>query len=356
MSALGLYRRLLVAAIILAFGVISLGAYVRLSDAGLGCPDWPGCYGHWLGVPDEAHEKAAASEAFPGRPVETPKAWKEMVHRYFAGTLGLLILGIAALSWQPALRRRQSPLLPGLLLLVVAFQGALGMWTVTLLLKPVIVTLHLLGGMATLAILVTLALREALPVARGSAPALRVLAAAALAAVVVQIALGGWVSSNYAALACPDFPLCQGRWLPAADFAPAFALARELGRNADGSYLPLTALTAIHLAHRLGALVVLFLAGTLALALWRTREPAWRVGGLVLATALAMQIGLGIANVVFSLPLPLAVGHNLGAALLLTVCLAINLRLWPAGLTADTIERQRPLMAPDAAQGNPSAP
>jgi cytochrome c oxidase assembly protein subunit 15 len=356
MSALPLFRRLLLAAIILAFGVISLGAYVRLSDAGLGCPDWPGCYGHWLGVPDEAHERAAASEAFPGRPVETPKAWKEMVHRYFAGTLGLLILGLAALAWQPALRRRQSPLLPTLLLVVVGFQAALGMWTVTLLLKPVIVTLHLLGGMATLAILVTLALREALPVATAPPPALRALAAAALAAVVVQVALGGWVSSNYAALACPDFPVCQGRWLPAADFVPAFTLERELGRNADGSYLPLTALTAIHLAHRLGAVVVLILAGALALALWRTRQSTWRVGGIALAAALAAQIALGIANVLLSLPLPLAVGHNLGAALLLTLCLAINLSLWPGGRPATTAGRQRPLMTPDAAQGNPSAP
>jgi heme a synthase len=326
-----LQRRLLLAATLLAFGVIALGAYVRLSDAGLGCPDWPGCYGHLLGVPDQAHEQLAASQAYPGRPVETAKAWKEMVHRYFAGTLGLLILGIFLNAWRGDIRRRQSPLLPTLLLGIVTLQAALGMWTVTLLLKPLIVTLHLLGGMSTLALLLALLLsgRRA-SVAHVADRWLRPLAAGALLLVIGQIALGGWVSSNYAALACSDFPLCQGQWKPAMDLAQAFTLHRELGYTADGSLLSPAALTAIHWSHRLGALVVLAGAGGLAVALLRSSWANGRRWGSILLGVLGLQIGLGIANVLLSLPLSLAVAHNLGAALLLSAVLAINIRLHQA--------------------------
>jgi cytochrome c oxidase assembly protein subunit 15 len=359
------YRRLIAAAVALAFAVIALGAYVRLSDAGLGCPDWPGCYGHLLGIPDEAHEQAAANQAFPERPVETGKAWKEMVHRYFAGTLGLLILGICLLAWRAEQRRRQSPVLPTVLLGVVVLQGALGMWTVTLLLKPVIVTLHLLGGMTTLALLVALALRDAKPDPGSSAssigPAVRWLASLALFAVFVQIALGGWVSSNYAALACADFPTCQGEWRPPMDFAHGFAVFRELGQTAHGDLLPFAALTAIHWMHRVGALAVTLLAGALAMALWRTGGPSWRRWSLLLAGALALQVGLGIANVLLSLPLFLAVAHNLGAALLLTVTLAINLRLHgqrSENNLPGTIDRGSGdgFTTPGVPRGNPSAP
>ncbi len=357
-----LYRRLLAAAIVLAFAVIALGAYVRLSDAGLGCPDWPGCYGHWLGVPDEAHEQAAASRAFPDRPVETPKAWKEMIHRYFAGSLGLLVLGLCLLSWRGEARRQQSPRLPTLLLGIVMLQAALGMWTVTLLLKPVIVTLHLLGGMTTLALLVALALRESTPVASGTAsPGVPRLAGLALLAVFVQIALGGWVSSNYAALACTDFPMCQGQWQPPMDFSHGFTVFRELGQTADGELLPFSALTAIHWTHRVGALAVVGLVGMLALALWRNGGARWRNWSLLLAGALTLQISLGVGNVLLSLPLPLAVAHNLGAALLLTFTLAVNLRLhrqrrenvmiFPVD-RASGGEFRRPAVP----RGNPSAP
>jgi len=322
------YRCLLLAATVLAFGVISLGAYVRLSDAGLGCPDWPGCYGHWLGVPDQAHEQLAASQAFPERPVETAKAWKEMVHRYFAGTLGLLILGIFLYAWRADSRRTRSPALPTLLLVTVLLQAALGMWTVTLLLKPMIVTLHLLGGMFTLALLLTLLLGEARPVSmQVSGKLLRPLAALALIMVIFQIALGGWVSSNYAALACPDFPLCQGQWRPSMDFAQAFTLRRELGHTGDGRLLSSEALTAIHWSHRLGALAVLLGVGTLALALFRSAWPGGRFWGWSLLGLLALQLGIGIATVLFALPLALAVTHNLGAAALLSATLAINIRL-----------------------------
>lgn len=321
-----LYRRLLLIATLLAFAVIALGAYVRLSDAGLGCPDWPGCYGHWLGVPDAPHEQQAAATAFPDRPVDTGKAWKEMLHRYLAGTLGLLILSLSILAWRQDLRSRQSPALPTALLGVVGLQAALGMWTVTLLLKPLIVTLHLIGGMTTLALLAGMAVaqRSTGPADSGLRPATSLLALAALLAVVVQIALGGWVSSNYAALACPDFPTCQGQWQPEMDFAHAFSLHRELGQTADGQALPLAALTAIHWTHRLGAVVVALLAGTLAATLIGSASQLWRRWGLLLGGLLLVQICLGIVNVLWSLPLALAVAHNLGAACLLTATLSIN--------------------------------
>lgn len=321
-----LYRPLLLLATLLAFGVVSLGAYVRLSDAGLGCPDWPGCYGHLVGVPEQAHEQSAALQAFPGKPVEAHKAWKEMVHRYFAGTLGLLILSIAWLAWQHRRRLRQSPLLPTALVGVVGLQALLGMWTVTLLLKPVIVSAHLIGGMTTLALLLWLLLRQTVNNARSATGGLRLIGLLALLAVTGQIALGGWVSSNYAALACADFPTCQGAWLPEMDLTHAFQLRRELGQTADGVLLSNAALTAIHWSHRIGALIVLLVAGTLAILL--LRRPDWRRGGFLLALALAAQVSLGIANVVLSLPLPLAVAHNTGAAILLAVTLALNFQLW----------------------------
>jgi cytochrome c oxidase assembly protein subunit 15 len=323
-----LYRRLLLVATLLAFAVIALGAYVRLSDAGLGCPDWPGCYGHWLGVPDEHHEQQAAAQAFPDRPLDTGKAWKEMLHRYLAGTLSLLILALCILAWRKQMRSHQSPALPTALLVIVGLQAALGMWTVTLQLKPVIVTLHLIGGMTTLSILVGMA------AARGEArpdasitPGLRRLAAVTLLAIIIQIALGGWVSSNYAALACPDFPTCQSQWQPAMDFTHAFSLHRELGQTSDGQLLPLAALTAIHWSHRVGALIVTLMTAMLAIALLRTSTHRWRSWASLLAALLLAQVGLGMANVLLGLPLAIAVAHNLGAALLLTATLALNIRL-----------------------------
>lgn len=305
-------KSLLSTALVLAFVVVALGAYVRLSDAGLGCPDWPGCYGLLVGIPDAAHEHAAAAEAFPGKPVEAAKAWKEMIHRYAAGSLGLLILAIAALAWRREERQRRSPALPTLLLVLVIFQALLGMWTVTLLLKPVVVTAHLLGGMSTLALLLWLRLRLA-PAPPGPTPdpGLRALGLAALVVVTLQIGLGGWVSSNYAALACPDFPACRaGQWLPV-----------------DNS-------TAIHLAHRLGALLVTLTVGVFAAVLWRRRHTG---PALLLAGALTLQVGLGVANVLLQLPLPLAVAHNSGAALLL--CALVTARLRLPGRKEATTER-----------------
>lgn len=306
-----LHRAILLAATALAFCVVGLGAYVRLSDAGLGCPDWPGCYGQLIGVPEAAHELANAGQAFPGNPVQVGKAWKEMAHRYAAGALGLLVLAIAGSAWR--LRRRALSAENGLLLLIV-LQGALGMWTVTLLLKPLIVTLHLLGGMATWAILILLLRREFRP----AAPALSAFGRLALAVVVIQIGLGGWVSSNAAALACNGFPTClHGQWWPAldaSDWAHGFTLRRELGLTAGGEALSFGALTAIHLSHRVGALFVALIVGAYAL---HCRHAVSASRGNVILAALALQISLGIANVLLQLPLALAVLHNLGAALLL---------------------------------------
>lgn len=294
----------------LAFAVILLGAYVRLSDAGLGCPDWPGCYGQIS--PWHAGEQIAdAHSADPLGPVSHAKAWKEMLHRYLAGGLGLLILAIAVLAWRrlPPARR----ILPGLLLALVVFQALLGMWTVTQQLKPMIVAAHLLGGMATLALLAWLLLRERaarLPLTGAPIP----LARGMLLLVLLQIALGGWVSANYAALACPDFPTCQGVWWPQADFAAGFSLHHPLG-GLSGE-----ALTAIHLLHRLGA--VLVLAGIFLLA---TRLASTSlVAAVALMVITISQFLLGMANVLLGLPLPVAVAHNAGAAALLLCLVWVN--------------------------------
>lgn len=321
------FRRLVFFTACFTFVVIVVGAYVRLEDAGLGCPDWPGCYGQLVGVPDQAHEIARAEEAF-SKPVDVSRARKEMFHRYIAGTLGVLILAIAIIAWRGRAVLRQSPALATALVVLVILQAALGKWTVTMLLKPVIVTLHLLGGMATLALLTWLGLRQARPpVGRIDAPRhLRILAAIALVAVFVQIALGGWVSTNYAALACIDFPTCHGAWLPQMDFRHAFHLVRELGVTAAGAPLSHESLTAIHWTHRLGALVTLVVAGGLALVMLGT--VTLRLYGAALLGILLFQIALGIANVLLRLPLALAAAHNAGAALLLVALVVINFALF----------------------------
>jgi heme a synthase len=314
------FRILALAALYLALLVVPLGAYVRLSDAGLGCPDWPGCYGRLVGVPERAAEQDAAIQAFPDKPVEPAKAWKEMTHRYAAGTLGLLAFGLSWLGW-----RRRPGVATGLAGMIV-FQALLGMWTVTLLLKPVVVTGHLLGGMTVVGLLTLLAMDERGTSAHLSAPpGAASLARLALIATAIQIALGGWLTSNYAALACPDFPTCQGSWLPEMDFRHAFTLSRELGYTGDGALLPLAAMTAIHWSHRLGALLVVVSVGSLIARLGAV--PAWRNWAFALTVTLVLQVALGIANVLTSLPLPLAVAHNFGAAVLLLHVVAVNKRL-----------------------------
>ena len=308
----GVYR-MAIAGIALASVVVVLGAYTRLVDAGLGCPDWPGCYGQ-LGVPTGAVEIARAEAAFPGAPVEADKAWVEMIHRYAATALGALILVILGL----ALKNRQPWRLPAGLAVLVIAQGAFGAWTVTLKLWPQVVTAHLLGGFATLALLGVLALTERpAPLFRVD-PSLKRLATVALVVLVVQVALGGWLTSNYAALACPDFPTCHGAWLPEMDFRTGFDVTQTVGPNYLGGLMSSDARVAIHFAHRLGAIAVLLVVGVLA---WRLGD---RVAGWSLVAVLAAQLGLGIANVVFALPLAVAVLHNAGAAALLLVLVAVR--------------------------------
>jgi cytochrome c oxidase assembly protein subunit 15 len=325
---MNLYRRLIAAALLLTLVLIPLGAFVRLSDAGLGCPDWPGCYGHV--TPKHAADFIAAEMSErPDGPVTHAKAWKEMIHRYVAGVLGLLVLAIAVAAWKLKTQTRGSPGLPTVLLGLIVFQALLGMWTVTELLKPLIVTSHLLGGMATLALLVWLWRRErasadAASPAGAPSRSLRLAARVGLVLVAAQIALGGWVSTNYAALACTDFPQCHGEWLPETDFRHGFTLERELGYTAAGELLPLPALTAIHWTHRAGALVVALYLGWLVVRLWRSGQ---RAHGQLIGGLLAAQLALGIANVLMSLPLALAVAHNFGAALLLASLVALNQRL-----------------------------
>lgn len=321
------FRRMVWFAVLYTFVVVVVGAYVRLSDAGLGCPDWPGCYGRI--TPHHAQDAIAGAVEQQGGehgPVSLGKAWKEMFHRYIAGGLGLLILAIAITAWWRRRELDQSPLLATSVVGVVVLQAALGMWTVTLLLKPVIVTLHLLGGLTTLALLAWLALRQ--ETFRAMSPAalvLRPMARLALCVVIVQIALGGWVSTNYAPLACTDFPTCHGVWMPEMDFRHGFQLIRELGMTASGDYLSNEALTAIHWTHRIGALVTVVVVGLLASALWRVSHT--RLFGVMLTAALLAQVAIGIGNVYFSLPLPLATAHNAGAAILLLTLVVINFAL-----------------------------
>lgn len=322
-----LYRKLLLASLLLTLAVVVLGAYVRLSDAGLGCPDWPGCYGEI--TPHHAAEEINQAQVMqPHGPVSHAKAWKEMVHRYFAGTLGLMVLAIFVMAIKFRSQTNGSPKLPTLLLGLIVFQALLGMWTVTELLKPLVVTGHLIGGMSTLALLTWLWQRESALSLSGMADvrALRPWGVLALVVVALQIVLGGWVSTNYAALACQDFPTCHGEWVPAMEFLPAFTLHRELGLDGSGNLLSLQALTAIHWTHRVWALVVMLVVGVVAIKLFRQRGLC--MWGGVLGTLLIAQVGLGVANIWFSLPLPVAVAHNAGAALLLVTLVVINYRLF----------------------------
>ncbi len=321
-------KKLVTAAILLTLLVIVFGAFVRLSDAGLGCPDWPGCYGKLVVSAGAAiHERA--------HELDERKAWIEMTHRYLAGTLGLLILAIAWLSWT---KRDQfgSPALAVCLVILVTFQALLGMWTVTLLLKPAIVTLHLLGGMATLVLLVWLMMRMSARERAGQrgdvdARTRNIGATVALGLVIlfVQIGLGGWVSSNYAGLACTDFPLCDAQWAPEMAFASGFHVVRELGVDAAGEPLSPEALNAIHWLHRLGALVTFIYLG--ALAIWLARKSTLRVYAILLTGLLIIQVGLGVANVLLGLPLALAVAHNAVAALLLMTIVMLNFRVRSIG-------------------------
>ena len=321
-------RKLVGFSIILAVVVIVLGAYTRLTDAGLGCPDWPGCYGH-LTVPEAEHHVEAANEAYPERPVEAHKAWNEMIHRYFAGTLGLCILAIAIITLIK--REPNRPLkLPMLLLGLVIFQALLGMWTVTLNLLPVVVMGHLLGGFSVLTCLFLLYLRlSAFRLGYVNARVKRYAGFAALGVVVLvaQIALGGWTSANYAALACTQFPVCEGDWMGSIDFNGAYSVP-DADNYEFGAHSYPERMT-MHIVHRFGAVVTLLYLSWLALTLFRrSGSRVIRQAAVILASVLLLQVGLGVSNVVFSLPLSVAVVHNAIAACLLLVLVMITYTLY----------------------------
>ena len=320
------YKRLTLFATLLALIVVSFGAYTRLTDSGLGCPDWPGCYGT-LSVPESIDQIEMAQAVYPDSPVEPEKAWIEMIHRYIAGILGVMILVIAFMSIRLRKQINYSLKWPFFLLGLVVFQAALGMWTVTLLLKPAVVSSHLLGGMTVLGILTFLmhrnygTHRENFVSNRFERKIIRF----SLVLLFIQIALGGWTSTNYAALACTDYPTCHGSLIPEMDFSNAFTIFRELGVTSLGEPLSLEALHAIQWVHRVGAIVLLgyllFVAYILKVNqgfnMWRN----------VLILVISLQFIIGIANLLLHLPIVLATLHNLGAALLVVILVGINSRI-----------------------------
>ncbi|HEU0220217.1 MAG TPA: COX15/CtaA family protein [Gallionella sp.] len=322
------YRKLVWVTLFLTFDLIMFGAFTRLTDSGLGCPDWPGCYGQ--ADPMRAHADISAAEAaMPTGPVTVMKAWIEMIHRYLAMAIGVLIISIMAIAWrkwQQSRETRFAPWFATALFGFVCLQGAFGAWTVTMKLQPIIVTTHLLLGMTLLTLLTWLGACQTdhAPVAR-EAGVLRLPALLAAILLTTQIALGGWVSSNYAALACTDFPLCQGTLLPPMDFAHGFTLWRDLGKTASGEFLPFPALTAIHWTHRLFAFAVIALLAWVALK-------ARKIGGLHktarwLLAGIALQFMTGVLTVFLNFPLALAVIHNGGAALLVLLLVMLNYKI-----------------------------
>ncbi|MGK0499776.1 MAG: cytochrome c oxidase assembly protein subunit 15 [Oceanicoccus sp.] len=380
--------KLALAASLFAIIVLAMGAFTRLVDAGLGCPDWPACYGHIL-WPNDAVEVAVANQAFPDAPVEHDKTWPEMVHRYLAKTLGFVTIAL----FYFAVRRRSEPQpvklvaallasnvaltvatavvgvtmepyavgsvlltmlvllglylkrgvstipfkLPAFILAFIILQGLFGMWTVTLKLWPQVVTAHLLGGFTTFSLLWLLTLRLSnshwhVPLAAlQQITALRRWVVLGLVIVFFQVALGGWTTSNYAAVACPDLPTCQAQWLPEMDFAQGFNISQAIGPNYLGGVMDNEARIAIHFSHRVGAIVTtVFLLWLVFVLFKKIALPQARSMAKVVAAVLALQIALGFANVLFNFPVFVAVAHNLGGALLLITLVTVNHRVFTA--------------------------
>jgi cytochrome c oxidase assembly protein subunit 15 len=326
-------RRLALIGAILCFGVVVLGGYTRLSNSGLGCPDWPGCFGHV--APTGSAEHYATSG-------DVRKAWVEMTHRYAAGALLLCVLVVTVLSVIARRERGVSVWFAVALLALILFQAMLGMWTVTWLLKPLIVTAHLIGGLTTFGTLLWLWLTmraqhrrvDGASVLAGNrlvedGSRVRLWATLALFALGLQIFLGGWTSSNYAAVACPDFPKCQAQWFPDADYEDAFVLWRGLGINYAGGVLDHPARVAIHFTHRLGAVLATFLLLVAALGALRGLGKGARWAGVAVLLALVLQLSIGVFMVLRAFPLPLAAAHNAGAALLVAATVLLNRRLRP---------------------------
>jgi heme a synthase len=316
-------RSLTLLTLFLTFDLVLFGAFTRLTDSGLGCPDWPGCYGNASPIGATTHISAAQA-ALPSGPVTHGKAWVEMIHRYLASGVGVLIVVLAISTWLQRRRLHISPWWPTLTLVWVCLQGAFGALTVTMKLFPAIVSLHLLGGMVLLALLQTQATRYA----QASRQAWRVDVGSATRALLMfgftllwlQIALGAWVSTNYAVLACTEFPMCQGQWLPPMDVSQGFELWRALGKTPAGDNISFQALTAIHIVHRVFAFVVFIVLG---IAAWRLhQEPAMRRTAWWITTLLIAQFATGLSNVVLGWPLLAAVSHTGGAAGLVVVLTA----------------------------------
>ena len=323
------FKNLVLGATILALCVVVFGAYVRLTDAGLGCPDWPGCYGT-LTVPESVAAIEEAQANYPNSIIDKGKAWIEMIHRYIAAILGLMILSLAFLAYKNKNDINVRPsLVYGLLGLVIA-QGMLGMWTVTELLMPIIVSLHLLGGMTTLGLLTYITHRHWGSVSDTLItlkPISQKLIRFSLVILFIQIFLGGWTSTNYAALACTDFPTCHGELIPPMDFSNGFALWRELGMTAQGDALTLQALQAIQWVHRIGAFI--FVSYFLYIIYLMTKFKSCNLYRNLLVIVISFQFIIGVLNLLLHLPLALATMHNLGAALLVIITVIINSRITP---------------------------
>ncbi len=341
----GRLHALTVLTLILTFDLVLFGAFTRLTDSGLGCPDWPGCYGS--ASPLGAHgEIQSAQTTLPSGPVTHGKAWVEMTHRYLATGVGALITLLAGWTWW-AKRRMHQPISPwwaSATLVWVCLQGAFGALTVTMKLYPAIVTAHLLGGLVLLALQVIQSESyRPRPLALPAPLRHGVLIVAVLA--VVQIALGGWVSTNYAVLACRDFPTCQGAWWPAMDFDHGFTLLRELGAGKDGGYLPFAALTAIHVTHRIGAALLLTALVWLAWLLHARHERATRRWAIALVGIALWQLASGLSNVVLGWPLLSALAHTGGAAVLVVLLTTLTVRM-----TASVTEGEAVAHSRDSAQ------
>jgi cytochrome c oxidase assembly protein subunit 15 len=326
------YRKLVWVAVFLTFDLVVFGGFTRLTDSGLGCPDWPGCYG--LANPFQAHAQISAAETLlPTGPVTVVKAWIEMIHRYLAMGIGVLIVTLMIKAWLQWRQRHLIAFKPGLPTALFGFfclQGAFGAWTVTMKLQPVIVTTHLILGMGLLAMLTWLGARQdrlmrSAETGGSVPPGLRTAALVTAIVLLVQIALGGWVSTNYATLACNEYPTCGGAWIPPMDFEHGFTLWRELGKTAAGHYLPFSALTAIHWVHRNFAIALVLVAGWTAMLAWRV--PATARLARYLVAALSVQALTGLATIFLSFPLAIAVLHNAGAAVLVIVVTMLNYRV-----------------------------
>jgi len=323
-----LFRNLSLFGATLALCVVVLGAWVRLNAAGLGCPDWPGCYGHISAAAAEQHLDTV-QPLYPDRQFEYAKALKEMLHRYVASTLGLIILAVAGIAIWNRRDPHQPMVLPIALVGIVILQGMLGMWTVTKLLAPLIVVLHLLGGLTTMSLLAWLAMSTSRQAHVANQSTLRTWAAVGLVVLIMQIFLGGWTSSNYAAVSCPDFPTCQNSFWPNMDVSNAFVLWRGLGIDYQGGVLDHPARVAIHFMHRLGAVVTALTLGWVSVFTWRRSHTRLvQYAAIIVGLMLLIQLLLGPLMVIRGFPLQLATAHNAVAALLLLSVVHLNRVLW----------------------------